>query len=78
MNIGNGNKTEGGIKTMTHDEWWETQDLSKTGVPKALILAFKEISKNGWDASRNCPVCGRDFTLSQCPNFHMEDKNDDL
>ena len=42
------------------DEWWETQNLSKVDVPKALMLAFKEVSQRAWEASSNCPVC-------QCP-----------
>ncbi|MBU0907886.1 MAG: hypothetical protein KKE05_07060 [Nanoarchaeota archaeon] len=59
---------------MTHDEWWETQDLSKADVPKALMLAFKEVSERAWDASRNCPTCGRDLKLKYCPNGCKECK----
>ena len=63
---------------MTFDEWWPKQDLSKiSGVPKILILAFREIAKKGWDAACNCPICGKDLKLPYCPNNHKEGQNDE-
>ena len=46
---------------MTFEEWWETVGIHETGnVTGILVLSFKQLAKQAWDASRNCPcpVCG--------------------
>jgi len=51
---------------MTHDEWWETQDLSKV---KNCEWGCKELTKKAWCASRDCPVrdSGDDTKTYYCP-----------
>ena len=55
---------------MTFEKWWETKDLEKAQVPLILKQALKDLTKEAWDASRNCPVCGKDLMLPYCPNLH--------
>ena len=59
------------VKPMTHDEWWEKQDLSQLSyVPKTTILAFKAISQKAWSASCECPKCGTDLKVYFCRNCY--------
>jgi len=51
---------------MTHDEWWNKQDLSKV---KNHEWGCKELTKKAWCASRDCPVrdSSEDVKLYYCP-----------
>ena len=61
---------------MTFEDWWKSQGYQEGDTVEIELSAMlggsgdpaKEIAKAAWDASRNCPKCGRDLRLTYCPD----------
>ena len=52
---------------MTFDEFWRAKGIKASGcISPILEAAIKELCRQAWDASRNCPKCGKDLRWSSC------------